>query len=104
MADCPACGTETAAGTKRCPNCGETVVTGRVLAVPDVAAGVAAGAVAFVLGFVATAVGSNAEESRETVENLFGENGPLGVGIAEFLPEWYKVLSWEFLENTIIEY
>lgn len=99
MPDCPACGTETAAGTKRCPDCGGAIVTDRALTVPDVAVGVATGAVAFVLGFVMTAVGSNAEETRETVENLFGESGPLGVGLAEFLPEWYKVLSWEFLEN-----
>lgn len=99
MPDCPACGTETTAATKRCPNCGSAVTTSRALTLADGAVGVAAGVVAFVIGFVATAVTSNAEESREAVKTLLGESGPAGVALSEFLPEWYHALSWEFLEN-----
>jgi hypothetical protein len=67
--------------------------------VREVTVGFAAGVAAFVCGFVATAIRSDAQESREAVERLLGDDGPLGVSLSELLPEWYHVLSWEFLEN-----
>lgn len=61
--------------------------------------GFLAGAVTFVLGFVGTALFSDVRESRETIEDLLGSDGPPGVSLSELLPEWYHVLSWELLEN-----
>lgn len=97
MPDCPACGTTTE--TERCPDCGAVVAAGQTPSLREFAVGFLAGVVAFVLGFVGTALLSDARESREAVENLLGPDGPPGVALSELLPEWYHVLSWELLEN-----
>ena len=65
----------------------------------DILGGFVGGVLAFVLGFVATALLTEADENLELAEDLIASTGPGGVAVSEFLPEWYQVVSWVFLEN-----
>lgn len=104
MSYCTTCGTETDAGATHCKTCASPpIVTdggrdgGGWLA--DIAGGFVGGLAALVLGFVATAVVADASENRELVEELIQAAGPAGVSISQLLPEWYQVLSWQFLAD-----
>lgn len=130
MPSCPACGTELTQSPTDCPDCGIHLAsdggpregTGQPSqnseaarrrdqrqrdTGSDVVRGLLGGVLAFVLGFVATVLLSNARDDLETAEQLINElSSELGpstdltdLGTSQFLPEPYKVLAWEFLEN-----
>lgn len=106
MSHCSECGTEIPESAAYCPDCGNHVEgrhPRRTDSGSDVLRGVAGGLAAFVAGFVATVVFSNAEEDLELVEEIIASTNLGGAAASQFLPEPYYLLGWEFLANHQVD-
>lgn len=105
MPYCPSCGEKTGRDAASCPACGSPLDSGTRFSSlgSDVLLGVLAGFLAFVAGFAAMALLSDARENAELVENLVDATGPVGISVSQFLPEWYELLSWVFLANHHVD-
>lgn len=103
MSSCPDCGAEAPSTAAHCPDCGAALDGTPTSASSDVVAGFVAGLLALVVGFAITAVAANTEENRQLVEDLLSSTGPGGVSLSQFLPEWYQVIGWVFLDSHQVE-
>ena len=108
MPSCPACGAEIPETATYCPDCGAALdgtaedVDSASLS-SDAVTGFITGFLAVGIGFLLTAVVADDEENRELAAELLASTGPGGVSISRFLPEWYQIIGWVFLENHQVD-